>query len=113
MTEQDETEAARRAGRREANLRMLNERIAESQQHEAVLLESPLTVLCECARDDCEDSIVLGQDVFDEIRSHHGRFIVREGHVLHDIEDVVERGDGWVAVEKRGEAAREAKRVLG
>jgi hypothetical protein len=103
---------ARRAGRREANLRALNARIAESQEEIAVMLESPLTVLCECADPECNDSIELSQATFARLRDDPRRFVVVDGHVLHDVEDVVERGDGWLIVEKRGEAAREARRIL-
>ena len=101
-----------RAGRREANLRVLNERIAESQAQIAVALQAPLTILCECANPECNESIEVTQDMFAVLRDETTRFIVVEGHVLHDIEDVVERGDGWIIVEKRGAAAQEARRIL-
>lgn len=104
--------AAKRAGRREANLRTLNERIAESQAQIAVALDAPLTILCECANPECNESIELSQDDFAALRDDNSRFIVAEGHVLHDVEHVVRRGDGWMIVEKRGAAAREAKRIL-
>jgi hypothetical protein len=103
---------APRAGRREANLRVLNARIAESQEQIAVALRSPITVLCECASPDCNESIEVAQSLFTELRDQPTRFIVVEGHVLHDVEQVVERGDGWIIVEKRGAAAREARRIL-
>lgn len=103
---------ARRAGRREANLRELNSRIAESQEQIADTLKSPLTVLCECASSDCNESIEMSPDAFAELRDQPTKFVVVEGHVLHDVEQVVERGDGWIVVEKRGVAAREARRIL-
>lgn len=101
-----------RAGRREANLRVLNERIAESQAQIAVALQAPLTILCECANAECNESIEVSQDVFAVLHDQSTRFIVVEGHVLHDVEHVVERGEGWMIVEKRGAAAREARRIL-
>ncbi|MCW2922324.1 MAG: hypothetical protein JWL76_2198 [Thermoleophilia bacterium] len=103
---------ASRAGRREANLRALNTRIAESQEQIATELSSPLTVLCECALADCNESIELTQEQFADLREDNIRFIVVEGHVLHEVEQVVGRGEVWVIVEKRGAAAREARRIL-
>ena len=112
-TEQfQESGDAKRAGRREANLRSLNERIAESQAQIAVALRTPLTILCECANPDCNESIELSQETFAGLRDQPTRFIVVEGHILHDVEHVIERGDGWMIVEKRGAAAREARRIL-
>lgn len=104
--------AAKRAGRREANLRELNSRIVESQEQIALALNSPLTVLCECAEEDCNESIELAQEAFAALQDHSTRFFVVDGHVLPEVEQVVERGDGWIIVEKRGAAAREARRIL-
>ncbi len=101
---------AKRAGRREANLRALNERISQAQI--AVALGSQLTILCECAVPDCNESIEISQEDFANLRDQSDRFIVVEGHILHDVEHVVERGDGWMIVEKRGASAREARRIL-
>lgn len=110
--ERETASAATRAGRREANLRALNERIADAQKQMAVALETPLTVLCECADATCEESIEITQEHFDVLRDDTIRFIVIDGHVLHEVEQVVQRGNGWMIVEKRGAAAREARRIL-
>lgn len=105
-------EGARRAGRREANLRTLNERIVQGQEQIALQLDSPLTVLCECADPTCDETIELSIDQFESLREHDTRFIVIDGHVLRDVEDIVARGEEWILVEKRGEAAKEARRIL-
>ena len=105
-------EMARRAGRREANLRTLNERIVAGQEQMALQLDTPITMLCECADETCNDTLQLSVEQFEALRDYDTRFMVVDGHVLHEVEDVIERGDDWTLVEKRGAAAREARRIL-
>lgn len=104
--------AARRAGRREANLRRANDRIAEAQERLATEPHEPVTILCECAREDCDSTIDLRMEEFDELRDDARRFVVLDGHVVVEIESIVSSGEGWVIVEKRGEAARAAEKTL-
>jgi hypothetical protein len=102
-----------RAGRREANLRILNERIADANaQLTGASPTDALRLVCECALGSCESTIDVSVESFDGVRSDPQRFIVCDGHVIHDVEHVVERGDGWIVVEKQGAAARAARRVL-
>lgn len=99
--------SARRAGRREANLRQLNERIAHAQQQSGSG-DHALHLVCECSRERCEDGLVVPAGVFEELRSGDQRFVIAEGHVLQEVEHVVGQGDGWTIVEKIGPAARAA-----
>lgn len=101
---------ARRAGRREANLRGLNERIADAQ-HDAGNGHEHLRLVCECSFTECEDAIDVPTPVFEDARDSGVRYIVAPGHVMSDIEHVVRSGDGWVVVEKIGTAARAAEEV--
>ena len=101
---------ARRAGRREANLRELNQRIADAQGQAGTPPE--LHLVCECARDQCEDGLVVPVGVFERVRDATTRFVVIPGHVLHDVEQQVEDGGGYVIVEKVGSAARAAHEEL-
>lgn len=103
--------AARRAGKREANLRDLNERIADAQE-EAGGGDQSLRLVCECALHDCTDGIDVECSVFDELRADQTRFIVCPGHVLHEVEREWQQGNGWMIVEKVGRAARAAKEEL-
>lgn len=96
---------ARRAGRREANLRGLNERIADAQ-HQAGNGFQRLRLVCECSLIECEDAIDVPTPVFEDARDAGARYIVSPGHVLQEVEHAVEQGDGWVIVEKVGSAAR-------
>ena len=110
--EPDTTSAPGRAGRREANLRRLNERIVDAGEQLAGGDSQVVDILCECARDRCDDVIRMHVDQFEALRDDVDRFAVIEGHVLQNVEDVEEGHDGWVVVRKRGEAAREAARHL-
>ncbi len=100
-----------RAGRREANLRLINERIADNAP-DVTRTEDELVLLCECAHESCNSTIGVDTVVFDRVRDDSRRFIVLDGHVLHEVEDIVERGPDWILVEKRGTAAQAARRVL-
>jgi hypothetical protein len=102
----------RRAGRREANLRLLNERIAEVHDRIDPSDDLLLTIACECASSRCDDMIELEAATFDALRGELVRFAVVDGHVLHDVERVVEQHSGWMVVEKIGDAAREAAERL-
>lgn len=103
---------ARRAGRREANLRELNERIADARHDSGRGNRTTLRIVCECARGDCEDALDVPVSVFSQARASLHRFIVAPGHVLCDVEQTVARGDGWLVVEKLGTAARAAATEL-
>jgi hypothetical protein len=102
---------ARRAGRREANLRELNQRIADAQHGVDDAVER-LHLVCECARGECEDGLLVPSSVFDQLREATTRFLVAPGHVIHDVERQVDAGEGWVIVQKHGSAARAASEEL-
>ncbi|MCW2955206.1 MAG: hypothetical protein JWO69_75 [Thermoleophilia bacterium] len=109
---------ARRAGRREANLRKVNERVVD-----AIDAADPLGVpdggdrmlrlLCECALEHCNDVVEVADSRFRDVREKLDLYLVLPGHVLHEIEDTVETGPTWMIVRKRGEAARAARDELG
>lgn len=112
-----EREAAQRAGRREANLRKVNERVVDAVE---ALADAPggdpasatLQLICECALDACEEMIEVPASYYDEVRDLTDVFLVAPGHVLHEIEDGIKDGDGWVVVRKRGAAADGARETL-
>ena len=100
--------AARRAGRREANLRSLNERIADAQEDAGST--DDLQLVCECALADCDAGIVVPASRFEQLREDDLHYLVVPGHVIHEVEHEVAHGDGWVMVEKFGAAAGAATR---
>lgn len=70
----------------------------------ALELDRTAEFVCECASVSCADRVVLPVDEYERARRHSRRFVVLEGHQEPDFERVVETRDGWVVVEKTGEA---------
>lgn len=60
---------------------------------------------CECADLSCIEQINMTLDEYEAIRSHPNQFLVLPGHVVHDVEDIVRDGGGFVVVAKIGEGA--------
>jgi hypothetical protein len=96
MSADDERRALNEAVFREANERI-----------EAAARRAPAAVtqfLCECSDAGCASSIPIVIAAYEEVRATPSWFVVAPGHEDEDIEDVVERHDDYVVVEKRGVA---------
>jgi hypothetical protein len=91
----------------EATFRDVNEGIARGQWPGEG--DEPRGFRCECARLGCNDLIEISPRDYERIRSHPRRFVLAAGHQVPDVEIVVETGDGYVVVEKTGEAGRRAE----
>jgi hypothetical protein len=86
----------RRLQRNEELFRQINEEIDDNRSG-----DGPVGYVCECADPDCAETIPLAAGEYASIREGHRRFVVAPGHVVPEIEDVVERADDHVVVEKR------------
>jgi hypothetical protein len=93
-----------RAGFNEATFRELNEDVAKDS-HGRVAFR------CECGRLGCNQLLELGRAQYEAVRANPRRFVVLPGHHLPQVEDVVERHDHYVVVEKRSEAGAVAERT--
>jgi hypothetical protein len=85
----------RRLRRNEELFRRINEEIDENRAG-----EGPVGYVCECADPACAETIPLGAAEYAAVRAGERRFLVAPGHVVPEIEDVVERADDHVVVEK-------------
>ena len=86
-----------RAAHNESVFRAVNERIEE------LAGDYPVTqFICECFRTDCTDPVALSIPTYERIRSHASHFFVLPTHVSPDVEQVIERHDEYVIVEKTG-----------
>jgi hypothetical protein len=56
--------------------------------------------VCECADRSCMQWIEVPAAAYTAVRSHPRRFILAAGHEVLDVETIVDRGDGYVVVEK-------------
>jgi predicted RecB family endonuclease len=91
-------ERGREAGRMQAIYRDVNERIV------ALADGSTLKIICECGWEECADPLVVPRRAFVSARASGTRFLVKAGHVDESSERVVAKHDGFVVIEKFGEA---------
>ena len=86
-------------------IRDVNERIAEKTielaSGEVPPAEEESEFLCACGRASCEATVSLSVDEFERAHSSDDRFVVALGHEVPDIENVVERHDRYLVVEKK------------
>ena len=95
--------------RNESAVRKVNEGIDAGRGLTEV--ERVLTFVCECGRLGCTQLIELSVTEYEHVRSSGRRFVVLADHVDEDSEEVVDRADGWVVVEKTGAAGEAAERL--
>jgi hypothetical protein len=86
----------RRLTRNEELFRRINEEIDDNRSG-----QGPVGYVCECADPTCAETIPLTAAEYAAVRAGDRRFVVAPGHVVPEIEDVVERADGHLVVEKR------------
>lgn len=98
-------ERERRVVENEARFRLVNERIRTVVSDEGV--EDPgddITVLCECGRAECTETIGIPLSLYEWTRAAPARFVLVPGHELPEFERVVRDDAGYAIVEKIGEA---------
>jgi hypothetical protein len=96
-----------RLARNEALFREVNERIAEVSRSYG--LGDSLEFLCECGDARCLEAIAVTRRDYERVRADFDRFLVAPGHENLEIERVVERNDGYLVVQKLGEAGEIAE----
>jgi hypothetical protein len=79
-------------------------RAAEEQSNALALLPGISSELvCECDRPDCTQRLQVPATEYERVRAAGERYIVAAGHE-RPTERIIERGQGWVAVERISEA---------
>jgi hypothetical protein len=91
----------RKGAHNQALIREVNERI-ERVADDAAHPE----FLCECANEDCVETMELSIAEYEAIRSSPVQFPIKPGHDFPEFERVVEENGRYAVVEKFGEAAR-------
>ena len=97
---------AARAARNQALWREVNERIKSVAQTSA-----ETEFICECADLDCATTLPLSMAEYELIRNSPVRFPVAPGHVLPNVEKIVEENERYIVVEKLGEAGEVAEEL--
>ena len=91
---------AERIGRNEILFRELNERIEGINEFLAAEA-TDASFVCECARADCMERIRIERADYERVRADPAQFLVVEGHIVPDVEYVVEPREGWSIIRKR------------
>ena len=99
-----EEELQGRVAKNETLFREVNEAIERGQWPGEG--DSPTAFRCECARLDCNELVSLTPREYERVRRKGRRFVVLPGHEIKEVETIVETGDGYLVIEKRGEAGR-------
>jgi anti-anti-sigma factor len=80
-------------------------------QHEAVDADDdqePIPFVCECGDTDCIQALLITAAGFTDAHSAPNRFIVKPGHVYHDVERIISETDTFAVVEKHPAVVRQA-----
>ena len=87
-----------RLGNNERLFREVNERI-NGIQDEFGQTRS-FDIVCECGTKDCMERITITHEAYRSLRSNPRTFAIVPGHEAQDVEEVVERNEGYYVVEK-------------
>jgi hypothetical protein len=102
-------ERGRKIGVNEAMFREVNERI-EGLAETFGLGDQALDLICECGDVSCAQQIRMTSQEYEAIRAEPTFFAVYPGHEIDDVEEIVERREGYYVIRKReGEPARVAR----
>ena len=95
--------------RNEAFFRAVNEGIAEaSERFESEEAE----FLCECGNEQCTHRLEVQLEEYERVRQSPTRFLVKRGHVLPEVEEVVQRRRSYAIVDKVDRVAARIVRRL-
>jgi hypothetical protein len=95
---------AERIGLNEALFREVNERVKGINDSFGTRLEEAEFV-CECGDESCTERVRLTLSDYERVRAEPTHFAIRPGHEIPDVEDVVERNERYLTVEKTARAA--------
>jgi hypothetical protein len=102
-------EDGHRSDLHQALLREVNERI--EQLNAGWDSHGADGILCECGDRGCMETIEVTAAVYERVRRDPTRFLVKVGHGRAGRERIVEQTDGYLVVEKVGEAAETASQL--
>jgi len=90
-----------RAAKNQLLFRAVNDRIKELSDR-VLPTVAEIDFACECADTTCTEVISVTSEEFKAIEDGGNRFIVKAGHEIPEVEDVVARHRGFLIVAKRG-----------
>jgi len=93
---------AERVAKNEILFRQVNERILAIENDRWRV--DPVDFMCECGNMECTRVVQISVDDYERLRSDASHFGVIPGHELLEVEQVVERHETYLVVEKEGDA---------
>ena len=97
-----ERQGKQRVAMNEATFRKVNEGMEAGQDPSGLL-----SFVCECGRLNCTRILQLTRAEYEAIRANPRRFAVVDGHEILEAEELVERHDRYLVVEKGGDPEAE------
>jgi hypothetical protein len=91
-----------RIAKNEALFRAINEVLRDPE-------DGRLEVTCECGDSACEMILQVPVAVYERTRADPTRFVIAPGHVIPEVEDVIESAEGYEIVRKHNDAAEIAE----
>jgi hypothetical protein len=91
---------AERLALNESRFREINERVEHDLEPIVEQTAELIAFVCECGRRSCTQAIELSIAEYEAVRSDATRFVVVAGHQIDDVEDVVERHDRYLVIQK-------------
>lgn len=98
------SERQKQVGRNENEARAANEVVSVEGEQSNLLGHDTLAVMCECGDRGCHEPIRMTVDEYEAIRDEPMQFAVVAGHEIPDCEKVMHTRDGYLIVEKFGDA---------
>lgn len=92
-----DSQGKQRVAMNEATFRKVNEAMEVGQDPSGLL-----TFVCECGRLRCNKVIQLTRAEYEQVRQNPRRFAIIDGHEILEAEEIVERHDRYLVVEKSG-----------
>jgi hypothetical protein len=107
-------DAIERNGETQNLYREVNERVAEVYSQFGGVTRDRMSELielfCECGQQaPCEERVNIAAATYERVRADPTTFILLPGHGIAIVEDVIERGDGFVIARNIGRAADNAR----
>lgn len=98
--------SANQRARNEILFREVNERVEEINDRLDGRSDEPgMIFVCECGNTDCHEQITMARTQYEALRGNPLHFAVLPGHEDMRIARVVEKHQGFLVAEKKGEAA--------
>jgi hypothetical protein len=90
-----EHQGKQRVAMNEATFRKVNEGMKDGQD-----ASEDMSFVCECGRLHCTQIIRLTRAEYEAVRAEPRRFAIVEGHEILEAEEIVERHERYIVVEK-------------